>query len=176
MDTGKAQSHQKSLVEQNENELKSNSQIPAAIRNYKPPQAPAFLMFESLQIRIRIRAGLSGVKLLRVLQCMREMGRDFTSPWSQLLVPDSRVHPLAPAQTVSTNQFKKGKNVTLSSRGQTADLGNMAAKRLHGTPQKRPRPLNLPQSPGQKSFCGNNHTSLLLVITLDAKISSLGTS
>lgn len=142
MDTGKVQSYQKPLVEQNENKLKSDSQIPAAVRNFKIPQAPAFLMIQSLQIRIRVRAEFSGVRLLHILQCTREMGRDFS--WSQLLVPDSMVHPLAPIQTMSTNQFKKGKNVTLSSRGQTAVPGNTARKRPRGAPQKDPAPLTFP--------------------------------
>lgn len=67
-----------------------------------------------------------------------------TSRWSQLLVPDSRAHLLAPIQTVSTNLFKKGKILMLSSRGQKAVLRNTARKKPPGAPQTDPIPLLFP--------------------------------
>lgn len=143
MDTGEVHSHQKPLAERNENELKSDSQIPAAIRNYKTPQAPAFLVFESLQIRISLRAEFSGVKLLRILQSMREMGRHFSLEpvtGSRQQGSSSGIHPDYVNQSIQ----KKGKNVTLSSRGRTAGLGNAARRRPRGAPQKDPAPLTFP--------------------------------
>lgn len=174
MDSGKVQSHQKPMAEWNENELKSNSQIPTALRNYKTTQAPAFLMFESLHIRVRIRAELSGAKLLHVLQCMREMGRDFSLEpvtGSRQQGSCSGTHPDYVKQSIQ----KREKCNTVFQRTNSRSWKYRKEGATCCT-TKRPSPINLPQPSGEKSFWGDNHTSLFQVITLDPKIRSSRTS